>query len=69
MSLLLRCARTIQFDIETINLISISNGDAVHLGEINKDDRKVIPCDRQVLPTLDEPEQITISFKRMQADD
>lgn len=58
-----RCARTLQFDPEIANLGSVANPDAITFWKANKNNRKIIPCDKQVLPTLDGPEQITINQK------
>ena len=60
---LYRCARALQFDPEIANPSSVANQDAMRFWEANKRNRRIIPCDKQVLPTLDGPEQITISQK------
>lgn len=56
-----RCARTLQFDPEIANPSSLANRDAMAFWDVNKDNTRVIPCDTQVLPTLDTPETITIN--------
>ncbi len=54
------CAKTLQFDPEIANPNSIANRDALPFWNANKNNRKVIPCDKQVLPILDGPVQIII---------
>lgn len=60
---LYRCAKTLQFDPEIANPDSIANRDALPFWNANKNNRKVIPCDKQVLPILDGPAQIIINQK------
>lgn len=60
---LYRCARTLQFDPKIANSSSVANRDAMSFWEANKNNHRIIPCDKQVLPTLDGPEQITINQK------
>ncbi len=55
-----RCAKTLQFDPDIANLRSVANYDAVPFWNANKNDRRYIPSDTQVLPTLDTPVVITI---------
>lgn len=59
-----RCARTLQFDPEIANPGSVANRDAVSFWDANRNNRRVIPSDRQVLPTCDAPEMITINARR-----
>ena len=58
-----RCARTLQFDPEIANPGSAANKDAMSFWNANKNNRRVIPSDTQVLPTLYAPETITINRK------
>jgi len=58
-----RCARTLQFDPEIANPGSPANRDAMSFWNMNRKNRKIIPCDTQVLPTLDAPEKITINAR------
>ncbi len=58
-----RCARTLQFDPEIANPRSVANGDAMPFWEQNKNNRRVIPSDSQVLPVPDVPEKITINTR------
>lgn len=58
-----RCARTLQFDPEIADTGSPANGSAIAFWNANKRNRRVIPCDTQVLPTLDTPEAITINSR------
>ena len=55
-----RCARTLQFDPEITNIESPANSAAIPFWEANKRNMRVIPCDTQVLPTLDATPQIII---------
>ena len=61
-----RCAKILQFDPEITNTRSPANRDAIPFWEANKRNKRVIPCDTQVLPTLDTPETITISPRMTQ---
>ena len=65
MNYLYRCARTLQFDPEIANSNSVANRDAIPFWNANKNNRRIIPCDKQILPTLDEdePEKPTINQK------
>jgi ubiquitin-protein ligase len=56
-----RCARTLQFDPEIVNVDSAANTAAIDFWKANKRNRNVIPCDTQVLPILGAPETITIN--------
>lgn len=56
-----RCARTLQFDPDIANELSVANRDAMPFWTANKRNLRVIPSDKQVLPTLDIPEKITIN--------
>ena len=58
-----RCARTLQFDPEIANPGSVANRDAMPFWDENKRNRRIIPSDTQVLPTLDAPETITINAR------
>jgi ubiquitin-protein ligase len=58
-----RCARTLQFDPEMANSGSVANRDAMSFWNANKNNKKVIPSDIQVLPVLDVPETITINAR------
>lgn len=60
---LYRCARTLQFDPEIANSNSVANRDAIPFWNANKNNRRIIPCDKQILPTLDEPGPPTINQK------
>lgn len=55
-----RCARTLQFDPAIANPGSPANSSAISFWDANIRNRRVIPSDTQVLPTLDAPETITI---------
>jgi|GEM_PF-1178252 len=55
-----RCAKTLQFDPGIANIGSIANQAARPFWDANKRNKRVIPCDTQVLATLDAPETITI---------
>ena len=55
-----RAARTLQNDPKIANPGSMANGDAEPFWKANKNNRRLVPCDTQVLPTLDAPETITI---------
>lgn len=48
-----RCARTLQFDPEIANPKSLANADALQFWKTYEHNKKVIPCDKKVLPTLD----------------
>jgi len=56
-----RCARTLQFDLAIANPDSPANSSAIAFWESNKRNRRIIPSDTQVLPTLDAPETIIIN--------
>lgn len=56
-----RCARTLQFEPEMANPSSMANPDAIVFWNLYKNERRVIPCDTQVLPTLESPENIIIN--------
>jgi ubiquitin-protein ligase len=58
-----RCAKVLQFDPELTNTGSPANREAIPFWEANKRNKRVIPCDTQVLPTLDVPESITINAR------
>lgn len=62
---LYRCARTLQFDPEMANPNSVANSGAMSFWKKYKHNRNVIPCDKQVLPTLDTPERIMIKRREM----
>jgi ubiquitin-protein ligase len=51
---LTRCGRTLQFDPEIGNPGSPANRAAMEFWDQNKGNRRVMPSDTQVLPTLDE---------------
>lgn len=55
-----RCARILQFDPEITNPRSLANPDALQFWNTYEHNKKVIPSDKQVLPTLDTSETITI---------
>lgn len=57
---LYRCARTLQFDPEIANPNSVANGDAVPFWNANKNNRRIIPCDMQILPTPGDGQTIKI---------
>ena len=50
-----RCAKTLQFDSQVTNPFSPANELASPFWNANKGNPSVIPCDKQVLPTLDVP--------------
>lgn len=62
---LYRCAKTLQFDPGIANPNSVANGDAMPFWNANKDNKRIIPCDTQVLPTLDVP--LLINVKEREA--
>ena len=55
-----RAARTLQNDPEIANPNSAANSSAIPFWEANKGNRRLVPCDKKTLPTLDAPETITI---------
>jgi len=55
-----RAARTLQNDPDIANPYSAANGSAVSFWNANKNNRRLMPCDTQTLPTLDAPESIMI---------
>lgn len=44
-----RCARSLQFNTEMVNTLSVSNWRALAFWNENKDNSKIIPCDTQKL--------------------
>lgn len=50
---ILRCARTLQFDPLVTNEHTPSNSNALAFWRENADNPLIIPCDRQILPSID----------------